>query len=367
MTLLYRLAACASLFSFAAPLAAQRPTTRLLFESGKDGYKRYRIPALLVTPKGTVLAFCEGRKDGRGLTGNIDLVLKRSLDRGHSWESLELVADDDGHTLGNPCPVVDPQTGILWLALTRSNGQDLEDEIVKGTSRETTRVYITHSKDEGKTWAPMVDLSATCRKPDWTWYGTGPGVGIALKSGRLLIPSYHAEGKAGTYRSHAIFSDDHGKTWKLGATVGADVSECQAVERADGKLLLSMRTLTAPQERTFAESGDGGATWSTTWRDSRLYDPSCQSSIYALPQGGWLTAHPAGPTGRRNLTVRWSGDEGKSWSPGLLLRAGDAQYSSIAQLDDVHVGCLFESWVDGNYHIFFARFERKAVAVKPGF
>src|SRR5262249_53934874 len=158
--------------------------------------------------KGTVLAFCEGRKDGKGLTGHIDIVLKRSTDSGKSWQPLEVVADGGGHTLGNPCPILDTTDGTLWLALTPSHGQDTEEEMVAGTSRETTRVLVTSSRDDGKTWTPLRDITAAAKKASWTWYGTGPGIGIQLKNGRLVIPCYHAEAETKTYRSHTVYSDD---------------------------------------------------------------------------------------------------------------------------------------------------------------
>src|SRR3954468_22615418 len=100
--------------AFIGPIAAQEPSA-LLFDSGKEGYKRYRIPALITTTKGTVLAFCEGRKGGGGLTGDVDIVLKRSGDGGKTWGSPEVVADDGPHTLGNPCPVVERGDGTVWL------------------------------------------------------------------------------------------------------------------------------------------------------------------------------------------------------------------------------------------------------------
>lgn len=349
-------------FGLCPPALAQPATPRAvrLFDSGTDGYPRYRIPALLTTQRGTVLAFCEGRKDGRGLTGNIDIVLKRSTDSGQTWGKLELVADEGDHTLGNPCPVVDESDGTIWLALTRSHGQDTEADIVAGKSRETTRVLLTFSKDDGKTWAPLRDLSATCRKPHFTWYGTGPGIGVQLKSGRLVIPCYHAEAKTGIYRSHMIYSDDHGQTWQLGAVVGTMCSECQVAERTEGTLVLSARTIKGAMQRTTALSKDGGQTWSAPEFDAALYDPSCQASLVRLPaekgKSRWLYCHPAGPMGRRNLTVRLSRDEGRTWPIEKLLRAGDSQYSCLALMPDGTVGCLYESWVDGNYRVFFTRF-----------
>lgn len=345
----------------AFPGRAAEPVTTLLFDSGKEGYRRYRIPALLTTPKGTLLAFCEGRKDGGGLTGDIDIVLKRSGDGGKTWQALEVVADDGTHTLGNPCPVLDQRDGTIWLALTRSHGLDTEEAIVAGTSREKTWVYLTSSRDEGRTWARLRDISAAAKRPGWTWYGAGPGIGIQLQKGRLVIPCYHAEVNTKIYRSHMLYSDDRGKTWEIGKSAGEDCSECQVAERRDGCLLLSARTLKGKPQRTTALSCDGGISWSAPERDANLYDPSCQASLLCLPEQGkdskphWLYAHPAGPGGRRNLTIRQSHDEGHSWTSAKMLRAGDSQYSCLALLPDGYIGCLYESWVDKNYRLYFDR------------
>lgn len=340
---------------------APEPTSLRLFHSGQEGYPRYRIPCLLVTAKGTVLAICEGRKDGRGLTGNIDIVVKRSSDDGRTWKPLSVIADDDEHTLGNPCAVVDRRDGRIWLALTRSHGKDLEDEIVAGTSRERTRVFITSSRDDGLTWEPLRDITASAAATSWRWYGAGPGIGIQLAAGRLLIPAYHSEAETRLYRSHAIYSDDQGKTWKRSNSTGEHASESQAVERADGSIQLNARTTDeGPTLRTVADSKDRGATWSKASHDKNLFDPHCQASILRLTSASkdkprWLFCHPAGP-GRRNLTVRLSHDEGKSWPIARKIRDGDSQYSCMAQLRDGTIGLLHESWVEKNYQIYFVRF-----------
>ena len=333
------------------------PASVRLFDSGNAGYPRYRIPALITTQKGTLLAFCEGRKGGGGLKGDIDIVLKRSSDSGKTWSTLEVALEGKGHTLGNPCPVVDGKDGTIWLAFTRSHGQDTEEQIVAGTSKEATRVLVTFSKDDGKTWAPPRDLSDSCRKADWTWYGTGPGVGIQLKNGRLLVPCYHAEASTKIYRSHTIYTDDHGKTWQLGASVGEHCTECAALERANGDVVLVARTIQGKQEKTVALSNEGGKTWNDVKTDANLYDPSCQASLLRLDgkKSRWLLCHPAGP-GRRDLTLRWSDDEGKTWPGAILLRKGDSQYSSLARLPDGSIGCLYDCWVDGNYQVYFTRF-----------
>ena len=132
----------------------------LLFVAGEGGCHTYRIPALAVTTAGTLLAFCEGRKHARSDTGDIALLLKRSTDGGRTWSEQSVVWDDVGHTCGNPCPVVDRNpvgdraTGRIWLPMTWNRGDDHERQIVDGTSRDTRRVFLTHSDDDGRTWAP---------------------------------------------------------------------------------------------------------------------------------------------------------------------------------------------------------------------
>ena len=337
------------------------PAEQMMFDSGKEGYPRYRIPALIVTKQGTVLAFCEGRKDGGGLTGNIDLVVKRSSDHGKTWSSLKVVSDDEANTLGNPCPVIDRSTGTIWLPFTRSLGDDLESEIVAGTSKERTRVFVSKSDDDGLTWAKPVEITASVKRPEWTWYGTGPGVGIQLKSGRLLIPSYHAVEKTGIYRSHSIWSDDHGKMWQLGGVVGDHTSECHVVERKDGSIYLSTRTVRGTELRTIASSQNAGKSWLEPKFDRSLYDSHCQACVIALPKSKpsgkprWLYSHPAGP-GRRNMVIRMSHDEGRTWPIGRQLTEGDSQYSSMVLLGDGAIGILFERWRNRNYRIYFTRF-----------
>lgn len=345
-----------------APFAvrAEESQHQLLFDSGQDGYKRYRIPSLITAPSGAVLAICEGRKDGGGLLGNIDLVLRRSLDNGQTWQPLQVIADDGGNTLGNPCAVLDEKTKTIWLAFTRSLGSDTEETIVAGTSRERTRVLVTRSTDNGETWSKAVDISATAREPRWTWYGCGPGVGIQLQSGRLVIPSYHAEEKTGIYRSHMIFSDDHGETWQYCAAVGEQCGECHVAERRNGELVLNARTNQGRERRTTAISKDGGKTWSQAGFDENLYDPHCEACLLRLPRmekqdhSLWLFSHPAGP-GRRNLTLRASRDEGQSWREVRQLRSGDSQYSCLSLLPSGEIGCLYDCWVEGNYRVFFTK------------
>lgn len=205
-----------------------------VFVAGKEGYHTFRIPSLIVTRHGTLLAFCEGRKTSRNDHGDIDLVLKRSNDGGVSWGPLAVVHEEGDTakiTIGNPCPVVDQDTGTIWLPFTRDNDD----------------VFVTKSEDDGRSWSRPGRITASVKKMGWTWYATGPGVGIQLKSsahrGRLVIPCDHYEvhdGKPVKF-SHVFHSDDHGTSWTLGGSIGPHMNECQVAELRDGSLLVNMR------------------------------------------------------------------------------------------------------------------------------
>ncbi|MCY3021151.1 MAG: sialidase family protein [Planctomycetota bacterium] len=344
--------------------SAEQPALRQddVFVSGQDGYHTYRIPALLVTAKGTLLAFCEGRKGGQGDSGDIDLVLKRSLDGGATWLPLQVVWDDGPNTAGNPCPVLDRSTGTIWLPLTRNLGQDSESQIMAGTSKGTRTVWITKSTDDGATWSEPVEITQTTKDPSWTWYATGPGCGIQMQSGRLVIPCDHAVATTKAWRSHVIYSDDHGATWKLGGATAEKCNECQVVELAGGSLLLNMRSYHGRKCRAVATSTDGGLTWSDVTSDAALVEPVCQASFlrYTLEKdhgkNRLLFANPASAK-REKMTVRLSYDEGKTWPVSKLVNAGPSAYSALAVLPDMTIACLYERGEKSAYEkIALARF-----------
>ena len=343
-----------------APARAAEPVQSALFTAGEGGYHTYRIPSLIVGPKGTVLAFCEGRKNSRGDTGDIDLVLKRSRDGGKTWGETQVVWDDGPNTCGNPCPVVDARTGTIWLLLTHNLRGDTEAKIVSGKSTGSRTVWITKSTDDGATWAKPVEITKDVKKPDWTWYATGPGVGIQLKSGRLLIPCDSKSEMGKVRESHVIYSDDGGKIWKLGGVVGPDCNECQAVELADGSVMLNMRSFRGTNRRLVAISKDGGETFAKPVEDQALIEPVCQASILRIPgeKGGILFSNPAS-TKREKLTVRLSTDDGKTWPHAKVLHPGPAAYSCLTVLPDGDLACLYERGDKNPYEtITLARFTR---------
>lgn len=319
---------------------ASLPAVRSVYRAGAGGYHTYRIPALLLTQRGTLLAFCEGRKDNARDHGDIDLLLRRSFDGGRTWTDQQIVYEEGGSakiTIGNPCPVQDVRTGTIWLPFCRDND----------------RVFVTHSDDDGRTWARPREITADVKEPGWGWFATGPGHGIQLTrgrhAGRLVIP---CDCRVGPGRdqwnrfghSLVIYSDDHGKTWKRGKLTAESMNECQVVELIDARLLLSMRNYRGKQRRAFAYSSDGGISWSEPFHHPQVYCPTCQAGLHRYrwePTSVLLYSGPAGPD-RNNVSLRISENEGRTWPRSIQLYRGPSAYSDIAVLDDGDVVVLFE-------------------------
>jgi len=341
---------------------ANNPDQITVFSAGNDGYHTYRIPSVIVTPKGALIAFCEARKNGRGDAGDIDLVLKRSSDGGNSWGKQSVLWDDAENTCGNPCPVVDRNTGTIWLLLTHNLGKDTEAKLVDGTSQGTRTVWVAQSRDDGLTWTKPTEITRDVKRSDWTWYATGPGVGIQTKTGRLIVPCDNKVSGTKARQSHIIFSDDHGSTWKLGGVVGPQCNESQVIELLDGRLLLNMRSYEANHRRLVATSSDGGLTFTRPAEDPDLIEPVCQASIlrYSGLEPGErnvvLFSNPASLK-RERLTVRASFDDAASWPAAKLLFDGPSAYSCLTRLPDGMIGCLYERGATSPYEsIVFARF-----------
>ena len=320
-----------------------------VYVSGEKGYNTFRIPSIITAAHGSLLAFAEARREGAGDAGDIDLVLKRSHDGGNSWSPLQVVGDNGPNTFGNPCPVIDRRTGTILLLTTQNRGTDREKDIIAGTSAAGRTVWLMKSTDDGATWSAPADITASVKLPDWTWYATGPGVGIQTGDGRLLIPANHAVAGTAAHHSHVIFSDDGGRTWQLGGSADAGTNESQVVELADGRLMLNMRNHPPKPEnfRMVATSTDRGRTWSRAAPDKTLIEPPAQASLLRLTRAPsqdrnrLLFSNPASVR-RERMTVRLSEDEGASWPVSQVLHEGPAAYSSLVALPDRSIGLLFE-------------------------
>ncbi len=340
-----------------------------VFVSGRDGYHHYRIPAIIRAKNGNVLAFCEGRKNGGGDAGDIDTLLKHSTDNGKTWSAQQVIWDDADNTCGNPCPVIDETTGTIFLLLTHNLGSDKEKDIIAHTVRGSRTVWLTSSADHGVTWTKPVEITSTTKAPTWTWYATGPGIGIQIQrgphAGRLVIPCDYSETdpadpKRAPKGSHVIFSDDHGKSWQLGGTIAPGMNECQVAELFDGRgtLLIDMRSYLGRAVRAESLSADGGATWSAAVDAPVLIEPTCQASLLRDDAAKLLLfSNPADRKKRVNLTVRASADNAKTWRDVAVLHAGPSAYSSLIALTATDAACLYECGEKNPYEkIVFARF-----------
>jgi sialidase-1 len=342
-----------------------------LFTGGLDNTNIYRIPSIIMAPSGTILAFIEAREGDDG--DPTDLSMKRSLftkagdpvrmlngyprefGYGVKWEPMRVVLPGKGAAMMNPCPVVDEHTGRIWLPCYQVFGgltEHLKDPL-------TGNFLLTFSDDEGLTWAPPRNLHA-----DIPRFIPGPGISIQMRSGRLIIPGYWSPWVDVPPRSCVVYSDDHGNTWHQGAPVKVDTNESQVVELSDGTLLLNCRINGGMECRYVAISNNEGETWSDEHYESMLVDPLCQGSIIRQVQPiangakPWLLFLNCNSNDRRNLSVRISTDDGKTWPIVKTIHSGHAAYSCGAILKDGTIGVLYETGREHPYEkITFAHFD----------
>jgi sialidase-1 len=341
---------------------AVEPEQTDLFVGGVGGYHTYRIPALIATPKGTLLAFVEGRKDSSADHGHNEILMRRSSDGGNTWTPMQLVKRDGANALNNPTVVVDRDTGTIWLLLVRTSTKKYKND--KDIARANGRIsdmWVMHSTDEGATWAGPTNITRSVNQQGWNRIIPGPGVGIQLRSGRLVIPCNHVVGVMNT--DHVIYSDDHGNTWRLGGSTEEKTDEDQIVELADGTLMLNIRNYREKGHRGISLSHDGGMTWSKVTSDPTLVEPVCMASLIrytlspAYSKNRLLFSNPATQDKRIKLTVRISYDEGRTWPVAKLLNPGPSGYSSLTVLRDMQIGCLYERGERGSIEkVTFARF-----------
>jgi len=378
-------AACAAPGAPSSAPAEKRETQEaaIVFEEGREGYPIYRIPAIIQTLDGRLVAFAEARQGGD--QSETDLVIKTSDDNGSTWSALSLIIDDKefasdypvGHeiTVGNPSPVV-----------ITANGPD-QGDIVLVFNVENSRVFATRSADNAASWSPPVEVTASVRRDTWGWYATGPGHAIELKhgnrKGRIVVASDHRLGKPGTdtgpLAAHVIYSDDAGRSWALGAVDesyddGLNANETTAAELPDGTIYFNTRNHRGqgPSTRGEAYSDDAGETFRDPLRpfaygDAVLDPPVVQASVLALDGGALLFSAPdnSGPTGegRSDLSIRWSSDGGYSWADHQLLHVGPVAYSDMVKLGKERVGILYEAGLESPYErILFKTFNAKTPA-----
>ncbi|MDO0915469.1 sialidase family protein [Streptomyces sp. DT2A-34] len=340
--------------------------TSVPFRAGREGYASFRIPAVVATSAGTLLAFCEGRVESAADHGQIDIVLKRSTDGGRTWGPLTVAADNNWHLAGNPAPVV-LDTGRILLVYIRNHATATEAAILRGevSDADGRRIWVRYSDDDGVTWSSSKEITAQVKKPGWRWYATTPGHAIQLSTGRVVVAANHTIpptgddlGNEARYNSgHCLLSDDRGATWRIGYidenTDGyVNVNETTAAELPDGRVYFNTRNDSpSPGNRADAYSADGGATLVKPFRpQAGLTAPICEGSVLQLRDPDVLLfSGPADPAARALMTIRASTDSGITWRSAHTVDGLPAAYSDLVRIDDGTVGLLYETGDFGPY------------------
>lgn len=324
----------------------------------------YRIPALAVTTRGTLLAAFDARASLADLPSYIVVAVRRSTDQGRTFGPAMLVrADTAPYGYGDPSFIVDRTTGRVFLFYAASVRQGFAGSHA-GVSEDDPDVLqadLSWSDDDGLTWQHR-RITRAIKRPEWGGIFAASGEGIQLRSGPFagrLIQQYVVRWRGANW-AVSVWSDDHGSTWHAGALAGPGADENKAVELDDGRLLLNVR---ARPWRKRAWSSDGGATWSALTDDSSLADPGNNGSI--IPAGGGLLlSHTASPTERVRLTLALSCDSGMTWPFRRVVVSGSAGYSTMTPLPDGRIGLLYER--DHYRRISYLTFEPRWVGTCPG-
>jgi sialidase-1 len=350
-----------------------------LFKAGEGGYVMYRIPGVTVTPKGTILVHCEGRQ-GSGDWTQQDILLRRSTDNGKTWTEPKV--------LSKRPPDLQPNPAGLRQGLTKPEKVTAHNAICIA-ERETGAVHMLYgieysrffhivSADEGENWSEPVDITEalTAYRKDYPWIvvGNGCGHGIQLTkgphAGRMLAAFWFSLGTGGHAHRPSdlgvLFSDDHGKTWQAGGFISrngdasvdgrkiVNPSETMLIELSDGRVMANIRSESESNRRLIALSADDGAIWQKPAFHNDLPEPICMASMIRPADGGILFSNPdnllcGGKPGkpgqtrdRRNVTVRLSRDDGKTWTVKRPIEEGFSGYCDLGVLPDGTLLCFYE-------------------------
>lgn len=338
-------------------------------KAGDDGVHTYRIPGMISTDKGTLIAVYDIRyKHAGDLPANIDVGMSRSTDGGRTWEPMKNIMDmgapHENNGVGDPAVLFDPVTKKLWVAALWSKGNRSIRGSEPGLSPDTTGQFVlVSSDDDGLTWSAPYSITPQVKDPKWHLYFNGPGNGIAMQNGTLVFPSQYWDEsrKPGMPHSSVIYSTDHGKTWRSGVGAKSNTTESTVVETVPGTLLLNMRDNRGGY-RSIAATTDMGGTWVEHHTSQQaLPDPVCMASIIKAKVSvkGQLKevlffSNVATQSSRQNTTIKASLDLGESWLPAHALLLDERRsygYSALAKVDEHTIGIFYE----GEGDLYFLR------------
>lgn len=361
---------CCAVLVQAAPPALEKT---VLWEHDTGEYAHYRIPGIVVTKAGTVLAYAEARRTTRSDWAEIDLVLRRSTDGGRTFSPPIRIGHMEEAFPKNPVAIARNQG--IGQGTTYNNPVAIADR--NGAVHflfcvEYMRAFYMRSDDDGRTFTKPVEITRAFEalRPAYAWQvlATGPGHGIQLNNGRLLVPVWLSLGTQGNGHGPSvtatIFSNDHGRTWKAGEIAGPDTpdmpspNETTAVQLNDGRVMLNMRAPSPKQRRIVTFSKDGATAWTAPAFDDALFEPVCFASLVRQGKHRLIFVNPdSAKRERRNLTVRVSEDDGRTWTAKRALEPGPSAYADLAMLRDGTILCFYESGAKTSYDtLTLARF-----------
>jgi sialidase-1 len=329
-----------------------------LFHAGEGGVHTYRIPALLETRKGTLLAVADARHESaRDMPARISLVMRASSDRGRTWSAVRTLRAVPEGGVGDASLLLDRRSGRIWCF--HSYGPPgigfFTAKPGAVTGPDTFQFHAIFSDDDGATWSRPVDLTPQVKDPSWEAMFATSGTHAQISSGRYLVPMVVRDSNK-QVASHNAWSDDSGESWKIGPAIAPASDESKAVELAAGVVLQNMRD---GKSRIVARSRDGGVTFDTPQHDSALVDPGCNAGIvrYFAKGRDFVIFTNAAATRRENLTVKLSADAARTWPQARVLHPGPAAYSTVIVLRDGTVAVLYECGEkNASEKLTFARF-----------
>jgi sialidase-1 len=333
--------------------AASPGETGELFRQGQAGVHTYRIPALIETRKGTLLAVADARHESaRDMPARISLVMRSSHDRGRTWSPMVTIREVPEGGVGDASLLLDRKTGRVWCFHSYGPPGIGWATAKPGarTGATTFQFHAIYSDDEGATWSEPRDLTPQVKDPGWQAMFATSGTHIQTSKGRLLVPMVVRDAQ-GVVSSRNAYSDDRGETWKTGAAIGPGTDESKCVELPRGVIMQNMRS---NERRAVALSYDGGVTFGEVTHDAALIDPVCNAGIARA--GNRLIFTNAASTKRENLTIKSSADWGKTWTVQGVLHQGPAAYSTVIALHDGSLAVMYECGEKSAYErIVFAR------------